>query len=488
MTEPRENEEKRPSLLDRESRGGDVAGGGLSFQECVMMSYVPAWLAREGFEQMTWEAMGDVEAKFFVPGRPHTRELVEVKNHRVPPAEFWEEVRRFRDLDEGSPGTFRRFIFVSKELGEDVKRLKGVLERVRGPRSFYEGTRIGKLSFAGYAETVVGMGRSDEDARFVFERVEIRDDLTTDEAQWRGVFSGELTSHFSEYEDLRDRTLRSVYEGLGDLLKFRRNRTVARAEIERRIRERIPAPDRPPVRPVVLRTAIEEESGDAEDTIIRPLRFDWKDFFRGDDRSYPSPEEWDGRMLSELRQAKAFILRQRTTRRVRLIGSRRLSASLAIGAIFSAVAGFVVEMENRGGELWSTDAHPTVDTPAFPLAVGGEVFPGERLVVSVGVARDVAEEVERSLEALVLAGSPTLHLHSEGPVLSAEHANRAAKAIKDEIVDALSRSGSNYVDLFFAGPSPLALFLGHRLNATAKVRCYEWVSRDKYVPTCELPS
>lgn len=487
MTDHSETD-KTPSLLDAESRGGDIAGGGFAFQESVMLSYAPAWLAYEGFEEMTWESMGDFEAKFFVPDQPDARELIEVKNHRVPPSEFWGEVRRFRDLDRGSPDTYRRFVLIGKELGEDVKRLREGLERVRGPRSFYRGTPIEEASFAGYTEMVAGMGYSEEDARFVFERVEIRDDLTTGEAHWRAMFVGELTSHFPEYEDLPSSTLRGIYEGLGDLLKLRRNRTLTRVEIERRIRERVPTSVRPPVRPVVLRTAIEEESDEAKGPTIRPVRFDWRDFFGGNDRSYPLPEDWDDRMLEELRQSKAFILRHRATRRVRLTGNRRLSASLAIGAVFSAVAGFVVEMENRGGELWSTDAHPKADTPAFPLAVGGEIFSAERLVVSVGVVRGIASEVDRSLRELGLAGVPTLHLHHEGAVLSAEHANKAAKAIKDAIVDALARCGGNHVNLFFAGPSVLALFVGHRLNATGAVRCHEWVSRDKYVPTCRLPT
>lgn len=488
MTDPGEKADKTPSLLDPESRGGDIAGAGFAFQESVMLSYVPTWLAHEGFEEMTWEAMGDFEAKFFVPGGPHAREFVEVKDHRVPPSEFWKEVCRFRDLDKGSPDTYRRFVLIGKELGEDVKRLRDGLDRVRGPRSFYEGTPIGGASFAAYAKMVVGMGRSEEDARFLFEWVAIRDDLTTDQAHWRSVFTGELTSHFPEYGELSDRTLRGIHEGLVDLIKPRRNRTLTRTEIEQRIRERIPEPVRPPVRPVVLRTAMEEESDEVEKSGVRPLLFDWKDFFGGYGRSYPPPEDWNGCMLGELRQAKAFILRHRASRRVRLTGNRRLSTSLAIGAVFSAVAGFVVEMENRGGELWSTDAHTTADTPAFPLAVGGDIFRAERLVVSVGVTRDIADEVDRSLGDLGLAGAPTLHLHHEGPVILAEHANKAAKAVKDAMVDALDRSGANHVDLFFAGPSTLALFLGHRLNATASVRCHEWVSRDKYVPTCELPA
>jgi hypothetical protein len=62
---------------------------------------------------------------------------------------------------------------------------------------------------------------------------------------------------------------------------------------------------------------------------------------------------------------------------------------------------------------------------------------------------------------------------------------KAAKVIKDAIVDVPARSG-DHMDLFFAGPSAFALFLGHRLNTKASIRCHEWVSCDKYVLTCEL--
>ena len=485
MTDRREGREEAPSLLGRESSGGDFAEGGLSYQESVMLSYVPAWLAYEGFEEMTRESMGDIEAKFFVPGRERARELIEVKNHRTAPAEFWQEVRRFRDLDEGSPGTFHRFVLVGKELGEDVKRLKNGLERVRGPHSFYEGTPIEEASFAEYAKMIVDMGHSEDDARFLFERVEIRDDLTTDDAQWRGVFAGELFSHFPEYEELPGKTMRDVYEGLGDLLRSRKNRSISRKEVERRIRDRVPEALRPPARPVVVRTSIGDEKDDAGSE-TSPIRLDWKGFFGGSDRSYPPPAEWDERLVGELAQTKEWILRHRGDRRIRLTGNRRLSASLAIGATFSAVAGFSVEMEGRGGELWATDAYPNADTPAFPLSTGGNVFPGERLVVSVGVPREIAAEVEEAMGPLGLTGMPTLHLHSGEGVCSAEHANKATKLLKDEVVDALARSGADHIDLFFAGPSPLALFLGYRLNATATVRCYEWVSRGRYVPTCRI--
>src|SRR5690349_10327354 len=98
-----------PSLLEPESRGGDTADSGLSFQEQVTLAYLPAWLAQDGFTAIIREAIGDTEAKFFVPGHGFAIDLLEVKNHALPPAEFWREIERFQKLDGGAPGTFRRF-------------------------------------------------------------------------------------------------------------------------------------------------------------------------------------------------------------------------------------------------------------------------------------------------------------------------------------------------------------------------------------------
>jgi hypothetical protein len=486
LTNRCEEHKYAPSLLERQSRGGDVAEGGFSFQESVVISYVPAWLAHEGFEEMTRESMGDAEAKFFVPGRPHTREFVEIKNHSLTGNQFWVEIDRFRELDEGSPDTFSWFTLVVKGLSADQKRLRNSLRRVRDPYSFYEGTAVAERSFADYAGIVEDMGRSEDDARFLFERVLIREDLTTDESQWTAVFHDELARYFPEYGELSLTIVRNVYEGLGALLRARRNRGISRREIEQRIRDRVPEDRRPPVRPVVVRTLMDDDEGNKADQAVRPIELDWKDFFGGDARRYPPPEDWDAHLVGELRQTKEWILRHRSTRRVRLTGNRRLSASLAVGAVFSAVAGFSVEMEYRDGVIWSTDAHPAAGTPGYPLVSEGKLDRGERLAVGIGILRDISQEVEDGLENLGLNGIPVLHLMGEEPIVSPEHANAAVGAIKNHIRDTLSATGAARVDLFLAGPAPLALFLGHRLNATARIRCYERVAPSLYVPTCEL--
>ncbi|MFQ5851378.1 MAG: hypothetical protein ACE5JU_12415 [Candidatus Binatia bacterium] len=80
----------------------------------MLVSRVPGWLSKEGFSEMIREALGDTEARFFVPSGPEAREFVEYKDHALAPSEFWKEVDRFRSLDKGAPGAYKRFLLGSR--------------------------------------------------------------------------------------------------------------------------------------------------------------------------------------------------------------------------------------------------------------------------------------------------------------------------------------------------------------------------------------
>lgn len=471
-----------PSLLEPQARGGDTAQEGFLFQEHVTLSYIPRWLAQDGFTAMTYEAMGDTEAKLFVPGQGFVIELVEAKDHALAPSEFWSEIERFQEINSASPGTYAWFTLVSAGLSGELRPLVNGLRRVRGLYAFYdEGSGIRHASFNDYVRAARKLGRTDQEARFLFEKVSIEADLSTARSHGEALFGQALVQYLPEYRDLSMRAVREIYAGLGTYVRERRNKSISRTDLEARIREKADPKELAPSRPVRMHTAIEEEEG----LDVPDLRFDWAPFFGAETRSFPPPERWDEKLLSELEETRDWIVRYRSTRRIRLGGNRRLSASLAIGSIFSAVAGFAVEMIYRG-KVWATDAHPNVNTPKYAIACEAEEGSGDELVVSVGILRDVASQVESDLKRHGLAGMPRLHIQGEDAIVSPEHANVAAVAIKNAIGEALARTGSKQVHLFFAGPSFLALFLGHRLNATASIQCYEWVSTGNYVPTCRL--
>jgi len=161
-----------PSLLENESRGGEIAQGGFTFQDGVLLASIPEWLAHDGFAAVIRESVGDTEVKFFAPGRGELLHLIEAKNHRVTPAEFWKEVQRFRDIDDGGKGQFCLFTLACTGLSDEVEAVVNALNRVRGPISFYgTASAVVQNSVEDFTALVVSHGRSADDARFLLDKV-----------------------------------------------------------------------------------------------------------------------------------------------------------------------------------------------------------------------------------------------------------------------------------------------------------------------------
>jgi hypothetical protein len=141
-------------------------------------------------------------------------------------------------------------------------------------------------------------------------------------------------------------------------------------------------------------------------------------------------------------------------------------------------------MEYRS-EIWATDSHPTPETP--PYSLDNQILGdrGDRLVVSISIYRNILPVVKANLERFGLSDSPLLDIRGEQPITSPEQANIVAGNVKKIIVQNLLPCGSKTIHLFFGGPAHLALFLGHRLDATAPIVCYGWAGR-QYSQTCQL--
>ena len=472
-----------PSLLERQSRGGDIGEGGINFQADVVLSMIPEWLSIEGFTSMVRESMGDAEAKFFVPGRGYKKEFIEVKDHLIRPAEFWQEIERFKQMEHAVGKEYQWFTLASSGLHQDLQPLVNSLRRIRDPYEFYEGSQIFDNSYTGYLERVRGMGKTHEDADFLFKKVLILGDLSLARDTGKVLFKQSLNDNLPHHREMPDRVLEEIYSEVSTFVRGRRNQTITRNELETNFRVRVPPNLLPPIFPIRIHTAINEIETDADKTA---LRFEWSEFFAGENRNYPPPEVWNERLIGELLNAKNWILEKRSTRKIFLTGSRRLSASLAIGSIFSAVAGFSIETQQRE-QIYATNAHAAPETPDYDLQ--SQVFgkeKGERLIVSIGIIRDVVPEVDEYLQKQGLSEMPGLHIKGAAAITSPEQANLVTGEIKRLISDNVVRSGARQIDLFIAAPAFLALFLGHRLNATALVQCYERVAANQYEPTCLL--
>lgn len=482
VTELTDNNKSKPSLLESESQGGDTAETGFDFQTNLILCKIPLWLSFEGFDSLIREGVADFEAKFFSPTEGITREALEAKNHHIAPKEFWDEIKRFKELDEGSPGTFGRFTLCCNGISQEIKPLINGLRRIRDPQPFYEvSSGVAINSYADYVDRVRKLGKDEKMAEFLYTKVLIEPDwnLVAGEQTARGIFQDQLQRHLSELGEVPGKEIPNVFSNLLELIRSHKVRPVSRHQIETTIKSAISEKYRTPPKHVVISTETEEVKK-RETT----LQFEWASFFGGNDRIFPHADEWNTKLVPQLSETSSWIKNQRKIRRIELKGNRRISAAIAIGKVFSAVTGFVIDVDYRG-ELWSTDDNADSQTPDYVVTSTIVKGTDDRLVVTIGIMKEnLASEVEAFLNSNALTHLPKLHLYSSQSIVSAKQANAAAEIMKREITSAVGSTGAKQIDLFYAGPTHLALFLGHRSNTLPPIQCFEWVKTNKYVPTC----
>lgn len=474
------NKHKASSLLAPQATGGDTAEGGFGYQASLITAKVPRWLADDGFTEMIRESLGDAEAKFFLPGLGITREFIEYKNHQMTPTEFWTEMRHFQDMDEEAPGSYHRFVLACTGVSTSLNPLINGLRRVRHAFSFYDGAqRIQEESFGDFLKIVLEQGQTENAAHFLFSKVWFEIDLTDAEGHARELFREALFRDLNVSEEVSVKSSNAACSQLAELIKSRKNRPITRQELEDAIWDNID-PQYRPLSQVRIHTIHSDSRTNITEGI---LQFNWSSTFGGPNREYPPTEEWNKTVLAQLETTRDWIISTKRPRKIRLSGNRRLSASVAIGWVFSSVAGFTVSMEIKD-EIWSTHQYPTPDTDDYSW---GCEFRGagqeEEMALGIGIMKDVNLEVEEFLISSGFAG-PRLYLTSETPLLSPQHTNLAVNEAKRIILKYIAQTGCKRVHLFIATPSPFALFFGHRLNATAAIQCYERKEPNLYVPSC----
>ncbi|MFE4525250.1 SAVED domain-containing protein [Cytobacillus firmus] len=476
-----EEKMQKPSLLEPESTGGDIAEGGFEFQRNLILNKIPYWLSFEGFTSLIWESIGDIEAKFYIPGNGLVNEVLEAKNHQVTASEFWNEIDRFKRLDKGSPNTYQWFTLSCTAVSPKIKPLINGLRRIRDPYPFYEeSSGIHQNSYEQYKELVLGLNKDEATAEFLFKKVRIEDTWGSLNAQAEGVFLGSLYKNFPEFEDIAPKKAKAVLGALINLLVSRRNKPLTRLEIEDTISSTVDDA-RIFVKPTTIETKIARDDLGGKEII-----FDWQLFFGGHERSYPAPDTWTSQVIKVLNDTKEWIIKNRKNRTIQLKGNRRNSTAMAIGHTFSAVSGFNIEMDHRG-ELWKTNQFQTPDTPQYHLQYNFESGQTKRLIVVVGIMKErMAEEVVSFITDTGESDHPILKVSSSMPIISSEQVNAAVYEIKEEIKNITSRIGVKEIDFFYAGPSHFALFLGHRWNAMPITHCYEWTDTANYVKTVTL--
>jgi hypothetical protein len=204
---------------------------------------------------------------------------------------------------------------------------------------------------------------------------------------------------------------------------------------------------------------------------------DWTELFEIDTRTIPTDEVWQSRLLPQLRKLKKDIAALQDGNFIDFRGKLPLSASVAIGRVFSAAAGFRFRVEQPvGGEiyLWQSDAQKLpVDIKSEPHDFD---MNSRRLLVSLSITGDATRDVELLagelrprvwLDISLARGRGSDVIRSAGEVVA------IATQSKDLIREAKNAYACDHVSLVFYGPASLALFLGQQLNALGEITTYE---------------
>lgn len=468
--------QKIPSLLDAEATGGETAAGGFTFQDGIAVSYVPVWLACDGFEALLCEGLGDIEASFYVPKSGQVKELIEVKDHQVTPAEFWAEIDRFQTLLNGA--TYRQFELVAHSFSPALQPLKNAVQRVRHPGQFYESdSAVSIKSYADYEKAVLAYGRSAQDARFLFDRVLMSDEQGVAASAGQALFLDRISAQPS-FNKVGGQDLRRAFSDLQELIRGRANQPISRKELEATLWGAIDAATRPPALHATIFT------GSDENVAGKSLFLDWTDFSGGTGRAYPSADRWNGELVFQARKVANWILTNRSNRQVHLEGQRRLTASIVLGATFSAVRGFRLSANIRG-ETWDISLNPPAEAEAYEWEASVESRKGDDLVVDISIVRDSRVSVTDALPALGLEGSPRLSLFGVAAIETEVQLATLVRDLKNRISEHAQETESKTIHLFLLGPAQLAISLGHRLNALGAIQCYEYTGKC-YTPTARI--
>lgn len=230
-------------------------------------------------------------------------------------------------------------------------------------------------------------------------------------------------------------------------------------------------------------------------TVVKPAdtgadyELDWRDLFEGpeDERGHRlrHPDDWNGRLLTELRAMAARINRETAARLLRVRGLSRLSPWFAVGYAFRETTGWVLETDQYGTQ-WRTDApRSAIDLAVTEEPAGGPVT---AVAVVVSITGDATPAVKRHLATLGDPVGRVIHISVPHPgrtaIGSAGDLVAVADAVRAAVLGLDPRPGE--VFLYYWGPASGAVFIGHALNGVApRIRLFE-EEYGTYIPSMTL--
>ncbi|BBD99211.1 hypothetical protein SAMIE_1027120 [Sphingobium amiense] len=466
-----------PALTDARGMGGVIAQGGFDYQLWDGLARLPAWLANPAFEEIIFEGLEDLEARFFAPQSPRHRllERYQAKAGALSPSEVRDVLKTFHGFEERFPNATRVHALVTPRLPPTLAWLARDPLRVRRARPFYAPfADIMAASDAALRHSLVetyGL----ELGEFVASAVEVSERSLPDAATALATFGAALDQAFPALE-APSRRVADTFEVLSSLARHSLGTPLGRSDLRRAMEQALG-------KPLPLGQAcalhIRSDRNEADETA---LELDASQF-SGGDAGFPPPDIWAEKLLGPLDRAARW-LRGHAISRVALSGSYRLSTALAVGWSLRSTQGFELEIQTRAGS-WSTDDRPTTGEPAPPWRIQEPSrLEGDALIVAVGVLRDPSTDLEASAG---IAAEAVLGLHIPEAIASGRAAQASVSLVKRTVDTAVARLGARRIRLYLAGPAAFAVALGHRWNAMPPTQLHEYVTSERhYEPTALL--
>jgi len=209
------------------------------------------------------------------------------------------------------------------------------------------------------------------------------------------------------------------------------------------------------------------------------IELDWTKYFDRSTRRIPDQNVWNSALLTDLERAKRQLSEQPNGSYIDFRGKLPLTAVIAVGAMFSEVAGFKfrAEQPTRGENyLWRSGARLSERT--FQVTEEGFKSSGPDILVALSITGDATADVRILAEQLQGRLKATIYAEPDnGPgdraITSAEDAVALAVRAKELIRNSRNKYRASQTHLVLYAPASFCLFLGQRLNALGPIVTYE---------------
>lgn len=463
------NSENAPALTDARGMGGVIAQDGFDYQLYDGLVRLPAWLANPAFEQIIFEGLEDLEARFFAPHAPRERllERFQAKAGSLAPADVREVFETFAKFEAAFPHAARVHTLVTPRLPPTVGWLARDPSRVRKARPFYAPFADMMAASDGELRKRLTETYGDSLGTFVAQSVEVTERNLPDRDAALATFGVELDRTFPSLE-APQRRVADAFEALEALARRSIGAPLGRAILLRTIEDALgrslPLPEGFPIQIRSDRNEVNERSLEIDASV-----------FSGREGRFPEPAEWADDLIAPLDRTARW-LRSHAVPRIALSGSYRLTTAIVLGWSLRAAIGFELEIPTREG-AWATDDRPSSGDPAPAWQITEPTtLHGDQLVISVGVLRDPAADL---LETAAIPAESVLKLFLDAPITSAKSAQAGVSAIKRAADTAVGRLRPKGIQLFFAGPAAFAVALGHRWNAIPPTQLHEFITASR---------